>query len=147
MSYLLSQVETEEDLQACFAVRTEVFVQEQAVPEELELDSYDAVALHLLLRAENGQPVGTARMMVDNPEGGTAKIGRVAVLAAHRGHGLARRLMEAMEALARQAGQQRLVLDAQLNVLPMYEKLGYQAHGPVFDDAGIDHRKMTKELS
>lgn len=127
-------------------MRTEVFVQEQSVPVELELDEYDATALHLLLRDDTGRPVGTARTMLDTPERGTAKIGRVAVLADHRGHGLARRLMERMEELARRAGQQRLRLDAQLTVIAMYEKLGYRAYGPVFDDAGIDHRKMVKEL-
>lgn len=146
MSYLLSQAESQRDKEACYAVRTEVFVREQSVPEELELDSYDETALHLMVRTGDGTAVGTARLLFDTPEQGSAKIGRVAVLASHRGHGLARMLMQQMERLARKAGQSRLVLDAQLTVIAMYEKLGYQAHGPVFDDAGIDHRKMTKEL-
>lgn len=130
----------------CYAIRFEVFVQGQNVPEELELDEYDAVARHLLVMGDDGLPAGTARLMVDTPLPGQAKIGRVAVRETYRGQGLASLLMRRLEEEARARRQSSIVLDAQLAVIPMYEKLGYEAHGPIFDDAGIDHRKMTRVL-
>jgi predicted GNAT family N-acyltransferase len=130
----------------CFGIRWEVFVHEQAVQEELEIDDYDASARHLLVFADDGHAAGTARLMLDTPQPGQAKIGRVAVRSAYRGLGLASQLMRALEAAAAASGQSSVVLDAQLTVIPMYEKLGYQACGPIFDDAGIDHRKMSKAL-
>jgi predicted GNAT family N-acyltransferase len=133
-------------MEACYAIRWEVFVHEQAVPEDLELDSYDATAHHLLVFDEDGTAAGTARVMLDTPELQQAKIGRVAVRSAYRGRGHAARLMAALEAKAVSHRQISIILDAQMSVIPMYEKLGYKAYGPVFDDAGIDHRKMTKLL-
>lgn len=130
----------------CYAIRFKVFVHEQKVPEGLEIDEYDAVARHLLVFDGDGTPAGTARMMLNTPSQGWVKIGRVAVLETYRGRGLATLLMRGLENEARIAGQSHAVLDAQVAVIPMYEKLGYQAHGPVFDDAGIDHRKMTRAL-
>ena len=137
---------TPEEMAHCYAIRFEVFVRGQNVPEELELDEYDAVARHLLVMSDDGLPAGTARLMVNTPTPGQAKIGRVAVREAYRGKGLASLLMRRLEEEARTACQLSIVLDAQLAVIPMYEKLGYQAHGPVFDDAGIDHRKMSRAL-
>lgn len=143
---ILQWATSDEDMAHCYAIRFEVFVEGQNVPEELEIDEYDPVARHLLILASDGQPAGTARMMLDTPSPGWVKIGRVAVREKYRGQGLARLLMRGLEDEAREAGQTRAVLDAQVAVIPMYEKLGYQAHGPVFDDAGIDHRKMTRTL-
>lgn len=140
-------VESEEDMRLCYEIRWEVFVHEQAVPEEIEIDEYDAVARHALVFGADGQPAGTARLLVDTPGPGKCKIGRVAVRASHRGQGLASRLMRALEEVAAASGQREIILDAQVGVIPMYEKLGYEAYGPIFDDAGIDHRKMTKSLS
>ena len=80
-----------DDVDACMAIRRKVFVEEQAVPEELELDAHDATAVHLLAVAD-GRPVGTARLLID---GDHAKIGRVAVLAETRGTGAGAALMRA----------------------------------------------------
>ena len=137
---------SEEDMALCYGIRHDVFVTEQAVPVELELDGYDALARHALVVADDGVAAGTARLLLNTPQPGQSKIGRVAVRPAYRGQGLASRLMRALEAEAAAQGQTSILLDAQLAVIPMYEKLGYQAFGPVFDDAGIDHRKMTRSL-
>ncbi len=133
------------EMEACFAIRMEVFVQEQAVPVELEIDKADQTAKHALIYVDK-QPAGTARLLLDTPTQGQSKIGRVAVLSRHRGQGLASDLMGFLETQARELGQKQITLDAQVTVIPLYEKLGYQAFGPVFDDAGIDHRKMSKML-
>ena len=126
-------------LEACYAIRTEVFVREQNVPVELELDEHDATAWHFLLFVD-GVPMATARLFNKN---GAAKIGRVAVRQCARGTGLGRRIMDVAVNAARELRLEPVILDAQVQVIPFYEKLGFVAEGPVFDDAGIPHRRMT----
>ena len=79
--------------------------------------------------------------------GGVAKIGRVAVRKAYRGAGVGKALMLAVLDAARKRGLTHAVLDAQVPVIGFYEKLGFKAEGPVFDDAGIPHRTMRRPLS
>ncbi len=134
------------EMEQCYAVRLEVFVQEQSVPLELEIDEADITAKHALALID-GEPAGTARLLIDTLGPGQAKIGRVAVRTKFRGQGLASKLMALLEMKAKDLGQSQITLDAQVSVIPLYEKLGYEAYGPIFDDAGIDHRKMTKTLS
>jgi ElaA protein len=126
-------------------IRFEVFVDEQKVPAELEPDEYDADALHLLATdPATGESVGTARV-VEKP-GGVAKIGRVAVRLPYRGRGVGDALMAAALEAARGRGLTLAMLDAQVPVIAFYERLGFTAEGPVFDDAGIPHRRMTRPL-
>jgi phosphoribosylglycinamide formyltransferase-1 len=126
-------------LECAFAIRKEVFCEEQRVPEDLELDEYDSEAWHFLLFV-NGVPAAVARLV--NKQG-AAKIGRVAVRAAFRGQGLGKRIMELAMHAAKELRLDPMVLDAQVPVIPFYEALGFTAHGGVFDDAGIPHRRMT----
>jgi predicted GNAT family N-acyltransferase len=121
-----------------FAVRREVFVWEQHVPEALEHDEYDVTATHFVAITE-GEVVGTLRI-VDLPE--HAKIGRVAVRQQFRGRGIAKAMLLAAMAFTRENGQNRLYLTAQTDKLALYEKLGFTAFGAVFDDAGMPHRAM-----
>jgi len=137
--------ETDADRAAAMQIRFAVFVDEQKVPPELEPDEYDATALHLLaVDGESGEAIGTARL-VDKGEG-SVKIGRVAVVRSERGRGVGDVLMR--DALARAAarGFTVAILDAQVPVISFYERLGFAAEGPVFDDAGIPHRRMTRPL-
>lgn len=132
-----------DDFDACFAVRREVFIQEQSVPEEIELDEYDATALHFLAR-DGETPVGTARVVID---GQTAKIGRVCIRKSARGTGLGADLMRAVMTHIQDMGTMKeAVLGAQIHALAFYEKLGFIAYGPEFDDAGIPHRMMRHPL-
>lgn len=124
-------------------IRTRVFVEEQAVPPELERDEHDETAVHLLATLD-GRPVGTARVRI--VEGDTAKIERVAVLRECRGTGIGRALMSVLEAEGRRMGARKAKLGAQTHAIPFYEKVGYEAYGPEFDDAGIPHRWMEKAL-
>lgn len=131
----------DEGLLACaFAVRTEVFCEEQNVPRDLELDEHDAEAWHFLL-FEDGIAVATARLV---NVGGAAKIGRVAVRRPWRGRGLGKRIMELAMHAARELRLDPMVLDAQLTSIPFYERFGFVAGGDEFDDAGIPHRRMTR---
>ncbi|MTE01798.1 GNAT family N-acetyltransferase [Paracoccus sp. YIM 132242] len=137
------KIEPTTDLAACLALRRTVFIHEQGVPEDREIDGLDNEAIHLLA-TRDGQPIGSARILLS---GNTGKIGRVCVLPAARGAGLGAALIRAaLDVLRVQPGITRAKLGAQTHALGFYEKLGFVAYGPVYDDAGIPHRDMTREL-
>ncbi len=162
--YCAGVVTDREALEAVYAVRMTVFVEEQKVPAEEELDAYDLTATHFAAWAaadgtvpvpggkspescapeEAGNIVGAARLLDKGADVG--KIGRVAVLLAHRGNGVGALLMRAVEGEAVRRGFTRLILEAQCYAIPFYEKLGYIAEGDVFLDCNIEHRLMTKNL-
>ncbi|MBP1807218.1 ElaA protein [Rubellimicrobium aerolatum] len=131
-----------EDLDACLALRRAVFIEEQAVPEALEIDGLDAEAVHLLATVD-GRPVGTARLFA---KGDTGKIGRVCVLREARGRGIGAALIRAAVEELRGMGLRRAKLGSQVHAIPFYEGLGFVAEGPVYDDAGIPHRDMARAL-
>ena len=133
-----------EDLAACLAIRDQVFVQEQGVPRALEMDEWDAVATHFLLRDNRtGEPLATARLLGKN---GQAKIGRVAVLATVRGQGIGLDVMRAVLDEARRQGFAEAILDAQTYTLPFYARLGFIPEGEEFEEAGIPHYAMRRQL-
>lgn len=137
------KIEQTTDLAACLALRRTVFIEEQRVPEDREIDGLDDSALHLLA-TQDGQPIGSARILLD---GETGKIGRVCVLPQARGTGLGAALIRAaLDVLRVQPGITRAKLGAQTHALGFYEKLGFTAYGLVYDDAGIPHRDMTRDL-
>lgn len=124
---------------AAFALRREVFVIEQQIPEAEEFDADDLTATHLVAVAA-GNVVGTLRI-IEVPE--HTKLGRVAVARSWRGRGIATRLLARAMAIARERGQTRFHLTAQHDKLAVYEKLGFVAYGDLFDDgSGIMHRAM-----
>ena len=123
---------------AAFALRREVFVWEQKVPEEEENDHYDLTATHFVAIAA-GEVVGTLRL-IEQPE--HVKIGRVAVRLSFRGRGIAKELIAAAMAHARTKGQDRFYLTAQSDKLGFYEALGFVPFGPEFSDGGMPHRAM-----
>ncbi len=136
------------ELQRCLEIRRLVFIEEQGVQKNLELDGLEHACTHFLVWHEEGDPpdraIGTARLWTD--EQGQAKAQRVAVLAAARESGAGRSLMRRLEATARDRGHTHLALGAQRDAITFYEGLGYRAYGEEFDDAGIPHRMMEYEL-
>ena len=131
------------DIQSCLEVRRVVFIQEQNVSEAEEIDGLDEGCLHVLALQDEA-PVGTARIAI---KGDTAKIGRVCVLSQMRGTGLGAEIMrEAMKICKDQDGVQRLTLGSQVQAMGFYEKLGFKAFGPIYLDAGIEHRDMEISL-
>ena len=124
------------------ALRERVFVGEQGVSPSEEHDGRDAEATHLVATL-GGRTVGCARLRALEA---TAKVERVAVEATLRGHGLGRRLMEAIEAEARAQGLAEGVLNAQIDVVDFYERLGWERVGKTFVEAGIVHLRMEKRL-
>ncbi|KJK59721.1 acetyltransferase [Saccharothrix sp. ST-888] len=143
---------TEAELALAYGVRREVFVEEQNVPAELEYDELDATSVHLLALAEDGSPLGTGRLihgahaLALTGREGRVLLGRLAVAKAARGTGLGAELVRATEQAGRERGGLELELHAQVQALGFYERLGYVAEGPVYDDAGIPHRTMTRVL-
>ncbi len=150
-TYTVDTVQTGEERSAVFALRMQVFVEEQKVPVEEELDAYDSTATHFLIRKhpapENTDSgiVGTARL-VDKGEG-VGKIGRVALHLEHRGVGAGAKLMRYIEQYARSQGYTELILEAQTYAIGFYEKLGYVAEGDVFMDCDIPHRLMRYQIT
>lgn len=132
-----------DDITACRALRRTVFIEEQGVSEADEIDDLDGQATHLLATVE-GRPVGSARLLT---YGSTGKIGRVCVLADQRGTGLGAALIRAaVEHFRTQPGITSVKLGAQTHALGFYERLGFTAYGPEYDDAGIPHRDMLLPL-
>lgn len=131
------------DIATCRQLRRTVFIEEQGVSEADELDDLDDVAIHLL--ATDGEtPVGCARLLV---KGDAVKVGRVCVLQQARGTGTGAALIRAAIDRARLIpGVTTVKLGAQTHALGFYERLGFAAVGPVFDDAGIPHREMKLAL-
>jgi len=133
---------TARDIEECFRIREEVFIVEQSVPVELERDEDDCEALHFIALVD-GRSVGTARVLLrDN--GRSAKIGRVAVCRSNRGLGIGKLLIAAVEASPDLRDVDNFLLDAQTHALQFYARLGYEAFGEEFMDAGIPQRHMKK---
>lgn len=129
------------DIAACAALRRVVFIEEQNVPEEVEQDGRDGAAHHILATL-GGRPVGCARILT---EGRTGKIGRVCVLRTHRGQGIGTALVRAcLDHMRGLSGLTRAELGAQSHALGLYRKLGFAHHGPGFEDAGGQPRRMME---
>lgn len=125
-------------------VRIEVFCQEQGFSPDVELDEIDATAHHIAL-FDGEIPVAAGRIFVSAP--GTITLGRIAVRKSHRGQGLGNVLVREMLSRAISLGMHTAVLDAQVGVIPFYEKLGFTAHGAPHYDGHILHRYMERPLS
>lgn len=139
----MMQITQTRDIATCRALRRIVFIEEQSVPEADEIDDLDEIAIHLLATDQDA-PIGSARLLVD---GDTGKIGRVCVLASHRGRGIGANLIRA--AVARFAQMPEIThvkLGAQTHALDFYTRLGFVAFGPLYMDAGIEHRDMVLTL-
>ena len=123
------------------SVRTRVFVEEQAIPAELEFDQYDRICIHVVI-FESEDPIATGRLNL--MEGG--RIGRIAVLQSHRRMGLGTKIMNALENEARKHKANGLWFHAQEHAVPFYQTLGYETYGELFQEDGIPHIAMKKIL-
>jgi predicted GNAT family N-acyltransferase len=135
----VKQISSEEAKARAFAIRMRVFVHEQGVPPEIELDDDDRHARHFLATID-GAAVGTARLVMRR---GAAKIGRMAVLKSFRRKGVGADLLKHAVMAARRLGANKIYLHAQVPVIGFYERLGFVCVGAVFEEASIPHRKMV----
>lgn len=129
-----------EERETLRALRQRVFIEEQGVPRDIEWDGRDAECHHVLALL-GGEPVGCGRLMPDG------RIGRMAVLAEHRGAGIGAALLEGIVDIARRAGLERLYLHAQQHAAPFYRGAGFEPRGATFEEAGIPHITMHRELA
>lgn len=121
-------------------LRMEVFVKEQGVPAEIEMDEFDPVCRHVVAVNGLGHAVGTGRLITDAP--GVARIGRMAVAREMRGSRVGRQVLDALMAAARERGDKEAVLHAQVHAKNFYARAGFVPEGQVYDEAGIDHITM-----
>lgn len=128
------------DYEALRAVRDPVFVEEQKVPVEDEIDALDPLSKHVIARDAENRPIGTGRL---SPE---RLIGRMAVIGEWRGRGVGEALLAALLEQARALGYPAVELHAQSHAIAFYEKFGFAAYGEEFDECGIQHRMMRIEL-
>ena len=146
-TYQIVRVTSPGQLEDALRVRRAVFIQEQGVPAEIEIDQHDqsdSGTLHFVAYADE-QPVGACRLRTYAP--GVGKVERVAVLQTERGTGLGKQIMRVMEEAAREAGFSQLKLNAQTHAQRFYERLGYEPCGEQFEEAGIAHIAMVKTLA
>jgi predicted GNAT family N-acyltransferase len=140
-------VKENQQLDDCLGVRREVFIEEQGVSEDEEIDEMDRLgsSAHHVLVKKDGAAVGTGRLKPYDPE--TAKFQRIAVKQRERGSGVGRAVVLEMERLAKELGYTYAILDAQCHAEQFYKKLGYVTVSPeTFLDAGIPHVRMKKTL-
>jgi len=123
------------------AVRREVFIEEQHVPPELEMDDKDALCIHAVAYNERGEPIGTGRLLPD------AHIGRMAVRSDYRGSGIGSKLLSTLMDEARRKRHMEVVLSAQTHARNFYARHGFLAEGHTYMDAGIEHVTMRHALT
>ncbi len=135
----VKKLDTRRELEKAFSIRLRVFVEEQGVPREMELDEDDRRAVHYLAFIGE-RAVGTTRVVIQRRE---AKIGRMAVLKSYRGRGVGKALLRRAVSLAKKKEVKAIFLNAQVPVIGFYERMGFCCVGRTFSEAGIPHRKMT----
>lgn len=125
-------------------IRHQVFMVEQGVPPEREIDKDEANSVHFVLYSDKKEPMATVRLLP--LENGKMKLQRMAVLKEYRRQSLGQKIVEEAENFARRHGYNTILLGAQLPAVPFYEKMGYKAYGDVFIDADMEHLNMEKRL-
>jgi len=137
-SFRLRHADWERDRTPLQAVRRAVFVLEQAVPEHLEWDEFDALSTHVIAEDPSAEAIGTGRLLPDG------HIGRMAVLAGWRGQGVGAALLTWLIEQACHRGMRELLLHAQSHAVPFYLRHGFACIGDEFIEAGIVHRLMRR---
>ena len=122
-------------------LRMQVFVVEQGVPADIELDEFDALSRHAVALNAGGEVIATGRLLPDG------HIGRMAVDAGWRGCGIGARVLEALVNEAVQRGMEQVMLNAQVQALAFYSRHGFSADGEIFIEAGIPHRALRRRCS
>ncbi|OTN89673.1 hypothetical protein A5819_002171 [Enterococcus sp. 7E2_DIV0204] len=125
-------------------IRRQVFMLEQGVPGEIEIDKYEAACIHFVLYGDNNESIATCRLLPLAE--GMIKLQRMAVQKEFRGHDYGRVIVESAEQFAKEQGYNTITLGAQITALGFYEKMGYIKEGEMFLDAAIEHYQMNKQF-
>ena len=141
VAFTITETDWARDAARLAAIRRTVFIDEQGVPEALEWDEHDAAALHPLALADDGTPIGCARLLPDG------HIGRMAVLPAWRKQGVGQALLAAVMDTAQARGHATLRLSAQTHAAGFYARAGFVVVGDEYEEAGIPHVAMQRTLA
>jgi predicted GNAT family N-acyltransferase len=145
MDYIVRFASTNAERDAAFAVRREVFEVEQGIPRPLDRDQHDSNADHVVALDAGGRCVGTGRIV--RLDSRTCQIGRLAVPAAGRRHGVGAAMLEALERMARLRGLKEMIVHAQPPAEQFFAKRGFVSAGGTFLDQGVPHVLMRKPLA
>lgn len=137
------QTTTEQQLEDAFYIRKKVFVEEQKVPLELEIDEFENESAHFVLYDQD-EPIGAGRFRTIDKIG---KVERICIMPSYRGMGAGKIIMQTIEHFAKDNKIQQLKLHAQTYAIPFYEKLGYKVCSEEFMDTGIPHKTMIKQVN
>jgi predicted GNAT family N-acyltransferase len=136
----IKKVSNEDEFKKVLQIRTEVFIKEQNVPEEIELDGYDDQADHFIAFYEN-RPIGCARVRINK----YAKLERIAILKNQRGKGFGKQLTNFLIEYCKNQDIQEIRMHSQVYVADFYKKIGFETVGNTFFEAGIEHVEMVLE--
>lgn len=139
---ITKKIESKEELQLAFQVRKTVFVEEQGVSIDIELDEYDTTSEHVLV-LDNEKAIATGRMRELD---GKAKLQRICVLKEYRGTGAGKLILQKLEEIAKEKNIGMSILNAQLHAKDFYEKLDYEVVSDIFMEQNIEHVTMIKNL-
>jgi len=140
MAVTVREARWPEDAPGLEDLRSEVFVEEQGVPRDVEWDGRDATATHVLAEGDDGAVIGCGRLLDDG------RVGRLAVRRSARGTGIGARMLNELVRLARQRGATEVYLHAQADAVIFYERAGFLRRGEPFEEAGIMHLDMHQPL-
>lgn len=138
------QVDNDQHYQDALEVRREVFINEQHVPPELEIDELEKDAIHFVVYDEDHHPIGAGRLRIIDEKG---KVERICVRKENRGQSIGQLIMDKIESVALSCRVPTLLLNSQSHAIPFYERLGYVVISDEFMDAGIPHKTMEKKLN
>jgi len=141
MDLQIKKVNTKKTLEQVFNIRKKVFIDEQKVPVEIEMDKFDRTSDHFIAYL-NKKPVGCARIRYND----FAKLERIAILKEHRNKGYGTQLTKYLIQYCKNKKIKKIVIHSQMYVLGFYKKFGFKTVGEPFDEAGIKHVKMILEL-
>ena len=143
MTVTVKRLDSQHEFEAIKVIRARVFIEEQGISPDLEIDEFDAAALHAVAYL-SGDIVGTGRLIIDNET--EARVGRMAVEFSRRGHGIGSAILGFLENEALKLGIKTVILHAQNYVKEFYVNSGYHEHGDTFMEAGILHIEMRKAI-
>ena len=134
---------SDSELDGAFAIRRQVFVEEQGISEDIELDEHDKEALHMVVK-DGDRVIGTARVLF--LDAGLAKIERMAILPPFRRRGIGKGIISFLSEELKNRQVEQVILHAQYAVVAFYKSCGFEETGSPFWEAGIKHIKMQKQL-
>jgi len=139
----IKKVNNKDDLEKVIDIRKKVFIKEQKVPLDIEIDGLDQEAEHFIAYLDD-EPIGCARIRASNR---IAKLERIAIIKKYRGKGFGKKLTKFLINYCRKKNFNEIFLHSQSNTTDFYEKIGFKCRGEAFFEAGIEHMEMYLYIS